>query len=188
VSAGHRFLFGSPSKAVRAGARNGLHAARNDSPLQGGQLQDRACRDVARRSRLIGVSSGVVPNGARGIRRPTRLRAIVLPGRRQLWLVTWSAARGVHRAAPWSGKHRVVLAGGTGGDGASGTRGKLVQGKRRDECRATRGLLATERRLFTSGRDGDRHPAGAPVLEVRISGEPRQLLHVLLDQPLRAVG
>ena len=61
-----------------------------------------------RRHRLVDLPPGVVARRPDGLRRASRLRPVVLPGRRQRRVGDGPAARGLHRPAARPGQHRLV--------------------------------------------------------------------------------
>ena len=140
--------------------------------------------------RLGGVPSGILARRAHGLGRPARPGAVAVPGRRQRRLGARPAARGVHRAAAAAsaaspGSRLLALLGivvlmasaaGTQHHGLARLAPRAARGRRRAAVSATRGARR------------DRGAAGADLLEVFLSGEPHQLLHLLSDPRFPRVG
>ena len=143
--------------------------------------------------RLVGLPSGVVAGGAHGVGRPARPRAVGLSGRRQFrhrrsgrcsrrsscvprgqssiaWCSLRRAARDRRcssRVGSWSAS--IAPAGRTG----AAPHGRQP---RHRACRAGTWCCAL------------RDPRRADLLEVLLSGQPDQLLHVLSDQQVPRLG
>ena len=113
-------LYRSAADAVRARRRHGLLPRRIAAAVDGVDIRHAAGGGGTGRSRLVGLSPGIVANRADGLRRTPRHGAIVVSGRRQHGLVARPAAGGVSRGAVRPGEHRVVLPAGRRWRGAHG--------------------------------------------------------------------
>ncbi len=129
VAPAPRGLFHRQAAAtVFAGHRDGLHADRSAHLIAGLVLRAAPAGGRARRHGVVSVPSGIVAGRPHGLRRPTRLRPIVLPGRRQCRHGHRAAARRLHRRAFRTAEHRVVFRGGASGDGGAVPGRALVSG------------------------------------------------------------
>src|SRR4029077_10939875 len=128
--------------------------------------------------------SGVVASGADGVGRPARPGAIGVSGGRQHRHVVRSITGRLPGAAAWAEEHRVVRPAGPRGDSCpveDRWMASSVAGARADRSTGVRvttagaGVRAPRRLVAGDSR-------GAHLLEVLLSGEPQQLLHVLSDR------
>ena len=176
-------------EAVLPRGRHGLHACRPAAARRRRTLRHRPGCGGARRRRIGGVPSRVVPHCQPGLRRPPWIRAVAVPDRRQRGLVARTAARGIHRAAAGPARGRVVLDCCAHGDCGALARRCLVRPPvarcRRDGDvgRYAHAADAEAGRPACTGR-----AAGAHVLQVHLSGQPDELLHVLPDPSVRRLG
>ena len=95
--------------ALFARARHGLFAAGPDHRRFRFDLRLGVGRRRPDRHGILGVSSRVLARRPPRVRRSARPRPIGVPGRRQFRHGARSAARGLRRAALWTGKRRLVL-------------------------------------------------------------------------------
>src|SRR6266404_5303369 len=144
--------------------------------------------------RVVGLSSGVVPRGAHGVRRAARDGAIVVSGRWKRRIGVGAAARDVYSAAR-PAQHCVVFVCGAAGDHPAGGDWRLGKKTPGRAGAITRGAARCARHFNAChlGRDAARafaaekdrvvagHFGGADVFQIFLSCESRFLLHVLLD-------
>ena len=176
------------AEAVFAGDRHGVHARRPAAAVDGAVLRDGARGRGVRRHRVLDLPPGIIPRRPHGLGGPARVRAVVLPGGRERGLGVGAAAGGVHRAAARARQHRLVLPDRARRHRHPGARGGLVQAppavatSRPTKKPAAAAVPGRERAAVA----GD--PRRARLLEEHLSGQPDQLLHVLPDSEVRAVG
>ena len=137
-----------------------------------------------RRDRIGNFPSRVVARRANGVRRPPRPGAIDVPGRRQFRDRTRPSAGRLHRAAARTDEHCLVCCRGVARDDHS--------------CEKSAGGIAApassrvlsepqdDDAVFPAAhRNGTRGPGVARLLEIYLSREPFQLLHVLHHSQVR---
>ncbi len=144
---------------------------------------------------LLGVGSsvfhpGILARRAHGRRRPSRSGAVAVSGWRQRRPGAGAAGRRAGGGAMGAVEPGVLCAAGAAVGGDPVERGGLVQAPRAGAPRGRRRAQGRCTRRCRSGsvRRGMGVLLAAGVLEVRLSGEPDQLLHVLSDSSLRPVG
>ena len=174
------------SEAVFAARRHGLHACRTVADVGRAQLRRAAGGGGTGRLRFVGVPSGIVAGGAHGVGRTARARAVAVSGRRQCGFVARPAARRVDRDSARPAQHRVVFGGRARRDRRADADRPLVQGASVGEegaqRRRSRHAVAQQGHV----RNGRADPAG--VLEVFLSGQHQQLLHLLSDRQVPSAG
>ena len=100
---------GPASAAILLARRHELQSDRTAAAVGGQFLSADPVRGGSGRDRLIGVPSRGVTRRPHGIRRPLRLRAVVVSVGRIVRLGDRTTAGGVHRAAARPGQRRMVL-------------------------------------------------------------------------------
>ena len=188
AAAARRPLHRQARRAVRAADRDDRDVP--GTPAAG--VREFLCAASGRcgdgRHRLVGVPSGEFARGAYGGGAAARFRAIHVPVGRQHRHGARRAGRGLHRRRRRAARHRLVLRDGGDRDPRAVPRRPLVQaswpGAREEgERRAgERGAAAG------CGCARARHPRRADLLEVRLSREPVELLHVLSHREIPSVG
>ena len=140
-------------------------------------------RRGAGRHRLGGVSSRVLPRGAHGFGRTAWIRASLFSSRRQRRLVVGPAAGGFHRAAERPAQPGMVFGGRSARHRGAGASRFLVE-----EEPAARAKVPLRQdgipspAVAAQGLSIARRSDRSDVLEVLLSVQPDQLLHVLSDE------
>ena len=89
---------------------DGIHPGRAADAGLRRKFRPAAARGGSGGHRLLGISPRVFAGGPHGLRRPTRARAVGIPGRRKRGLGYRPAAGGLHCAAAGAVERRLVLA------------------------------------------------------------------------------
>ena len=126
AAAGGRDVHRSAADAVLARRRHGVFARRLDAVVGRRYAGDDPAGGRPRRSRLLGLPSGIVSHRAHGFWRTARPRPVGLSGWRQSRFVARAAARRVRRRAARAGEPGLVRADCGRRDGAAAAGRPLV--------------------------------------------------------------